>query len=215
MGMVMGRRVLIALAVTLFAASATTAIAQQGRYVDADVIKALRAGGYVIVLRHAASEPDQADLEPRNFKNIKQQQQLTANGRALAKSFGDAVRGIGARVVDVQTSYFHRAHQTAVLAGYPTAKQTIDLTEGSLVASPNENRRRSEALRKLVIQPVPAGETRLLVTHKINLMNAFGKEWFDVKEGEASIFRVENGAYSLMWRVQMDEWSRIAATAKR
>jgi hypothetical protein len=40
------------------------------------------------------------------------------------------------------------------------------------------------------------------------------RRWFDVKEGEASIFGPENGSYELVARVQMDEWSRIAAAAK-
>ena len=44
-------------------------------------------------------------------------------------------------------------------------------------------------------------------------IDALGKDWFDVKEGEASIFRPENGSYHLVARVQMDEWPRLA-TAK-
>lgn len=40
------------------------------------------------------------------------------------------------------------------------------------------------------------------------------QDWFDVKEGEASIFRPENGSYKLVARVLMDEWSRIATAAK-
>jgi hypothetical protein len=32
-----------------------------------------------------------------------------------------------------------------------------------------------------------------------------------VKEGEASLFRPENGSYKVLARVQMDEWPRIAA----
>jgi hypothetical protein len=41
-----------------------------------------------------------------------------------------------------------------------------------------------------------------------------GKDWFDVKEGEASIFRPENGGYRLVAKVQMDEWARIAYAVK-
>jgi hypothetical protein len=35
-----------------------------------------------------------------------------------------------------------------------------------------------------------------------------------VKEGEASLFRPENGSYKLVARVQMDEWPHIAEAAK-
>ena len=52
-----------------------------------------------------------------------------------------------------------------------------------------------------------------MVTHKPNIVDALGKDWFDVKEGEASIFRPENGRYTLVARVQMADWSRLAATA--
>ena len=37
------------------------------------------------------------------------------------------------------------------------------------------------------------------------------KDWAEVKEGEASIFRPANGNYALVARVQMDDWPRIAA----
>ncbi len=55
-------------------------------------------------------------------------------------------------------------------------------------------------------------EAAPLITHQPNIIGALGKDWFDVKEGEASIFRPENGAYKLLARVQMDEWARIAVT---
>ena len=62
------------------------------------------------------------------------------------------------------------------------------------------------------ISDKPATNT-IIVTHRPNILDALGKDWFDVKEGEASIFHVENGASRLIARVQMDEWARIA-TAK-
>ena len=49
------------------------------------------------------------------------------------------------------------------------------------------------------------------MTHKPNIIDALGKDWFEVREGEASIFRPENGRYALVARVQMDEWPRMAA----
>ena len=51
----------------------------------------------------------------------------------------------------------------------------------------------------------------LLATH--NILEALGKEWWDAKEGEASIFRPENGKYVLVARVQMGDWPRIAKAA--
>jgi hypothetical protein len=101
-----------------------------------------------------------------------------------------------------------------VLAGFKGIEKTADLTEGGLVVSPNENNRRAEAFRKMLATAPKAGTNTILITHHPNILAALGKDWFDVKEGEASIFRPEDGGYRLVARVQMDEWSRIATAAK-
>jgi phosphohistidine phosphatase SixA len=178
---------------------------------DKELASTLRAGGLVIVLRHGATFPDQADTDPLNPDNLAAQRHLNEKGKALAKAFGEAFRQIGIPVGKVLTSKFQRAYETAVLAGFTDIEKTFDLTEGGLVVSPNENNRRAEALRKLLDVMPKAGTHTVLVTHKPNIIDALGKDWFDVKEGEASIFRPENGSHKLVARIQMDEWSRIAA----
>jgi broad specificity phosphatase PhoE len=181
---------------------------------NADIAQALRAGGLVIVVRHGATFPDQADTDPLNFDNIAAQRNLNDKGKALAKAFGDALRQAGVPVGKVFTSKYNRAYETAVIAGFKDIAKTADITEGGLVVSPNENNRRSEAFRKMLgTEPTP-GTNTILITHKPNIVDALGKDWFDVKEGEASIFRPENGSYKLLGRVQMDEWSRIAVAVK-
>jgi hypothetical protein len=82
------------------------------------------------------------------------------------------------------------------------------------VVSQNEGNGRIEAFHKMLSTAPMPGTNTILITHKPNIVDALGKDWFDVKEGEASIFRPENGSYELVARVQMDEWSRIAAAAK-
>src|SRR4029453_2312744 len=42
----------------------------------------LRSGGYVIVVRHGATHPDQADTDPLNLDNVAKQRQLNDKGRA-------------------------------------------------------------------------------------------------------------------------------------
>jgi hypothetical protein len=79
------------------------------------------------------------------------------------------------------------------------------------VVSPNENNRRTAALRTLASTPPPAGTNIILVSHKPNIMDAFGKDWFDVREGEASIFRPDGkGGFVLVGRVQGADWPRLA-----
>jgi phosphohistidine phosphatase SixA len=182
---------------------------------DKDIAQALRAGGLVLVVRHGATFPDQADTDPLNFDNIAAQRNLNDKGKALAKAFGDALRQAGVPIGKVYTSKYNRAYETAVLAGFKDIEKTADLTEGGLIVSPNENNRRADAFRKmLALAPKDRTDT-ILITHQPNIVAALGKDWFDVKEGEASIFRPADGTYKLVARVQMDEWPRIAAVASK
>ena len=181
---------------------------------DKDIAQALRAGDLVIVVRHGATFPDQADTDPLNFDNIGAQRNLNDKGKALAKAFGDALRQAGVPIGKVYTSKYNRAYETAVIAGFQDIEKTTDLTEGGLIVSPNENGRRAEAFRKMVATAPKAHTNTILITHQPNIVAALGKDWFDVKEGEASIFRPADGSYKLVARVQMDEWPRIAAVAK-
>jgi hypothetical protein len=88
------------------------------------------------------------------------------------------------------------------------------LTEGGLVVSPNENNRRIQAFHKMLGNPPKPGTNTILLTHKPIIIDAIGNEWFDAKEGEASLFRPESGSYALVARVEMDEWPHIAVAAK-
>jgi len=181
---------------------------------DTNIVKALRAGGFVIVVRHGATFPDQADTDPLNFDNIAAQRNLNDKGKALAKAFGDAIREAGVSVGKVYTSKYNRAYETAVTAGFKDIEKTADITEGGLVVSPNENNRRVDAFHKLLGTAPTPGTNTILITHKPNIVDALGKDWFDVREGEASLFRPENGSYKLIARVQMEDWPHMAAAAK-
>jgi phosphohistidine phosphatase SixA len=182
---------------------------------DSDLAQMLRAGGHVIVIRHGATNEDQADTDPLNTDNIAKQRQLSAKGEDAASALGAAFKQIGVPVARVTTSQFNRAYQTAKLAGFDNVEKSIDITEGGLVVSPKENTRRAQAFRKLASAAPPTGANVLIVSHKPNIIDAFGKDWFEVKEGEASIFKPDGSSYKLVARVQMDEWSRIAAAGKK
>jgi phosphohistidine phosphatase SixA len=192
----------------------TTALLPAAAADDATIARELSAGGLVIVIRHGATFADQADTDPLNFDNTAAQRNLNDKGKLLAKAFGDALRQLDVPVGAVYTSKYNRAYETAVLAGFKDIVKTADLTEGGLVVTPNENARRAHAFVKMIATPPDAGTNTVLITHQPNIVAALGKDWFDVKEGEASIFYPENGGYELLGRVQMDEWQRIAMAAK-
>ena len=204
--------------VTYFARFAVAAVAatlwllsptEQSARAQADWVNALRQGGYVIVFRHGATHQDQADTDPLNPKNVAQQRQLNDAGRAKAKEIGEAFRKLRIPVGQVQSSAFNRAVETGTLMGLGEVASTPDLAEGGLVVTPIENNRRAQALRKLAATVPPAGTNVVVITH----LDAFGKDWFDVREGEASVFQPDGGGYKLIVRVPADEWSKLAQAA--
>ena len=163
------------------------------------------------MLRHGATHQDQADTDPLNHANVTKQRQLNDDGRAKARALGEALRKLQIPVIEIQSSMFNRAIETGTLTGLAPVKQTIDITEGGLVVTPIENTRRAQAMRKIASTNPPAGGNILVVSHKPNIMDAFGKDWFDIREGEASVFKPDGNAYKLIARVQADDWSKFAA----
>src|SRR5262245_46403707 len=141
----------------------------------------MKQGGYVIVFRHGATNRDQADTDPLNHDNIAQQRLLSDKGREVARQVGDAFKTLGIPLGKVYTSKFNRAVETSKLVSGGDVTSTLDLTEGGLVVTPIENDRRAEALKKLAGTMPEVGKNTLIVTHKPNIIDAFGKDWFEVK----------------------------------
>ena len=191
---------------------AVVAASAQAQTTDAKAIAAeLKNGGYVIVMRHGATNRDQADSDPLNPDNIAKQRLLSEQGREQARQVGEAFKKRGIPLETVYTSKFDRAVETRKLIGGGVVTPTFDVTEGGLVVTPIENDRRAGALKKMIATAPPAGKNTLIVTHKPNILDALGKDWFEVKEGEASVFRVDaSGKPQLIARVQAVDWIKAA-----
>jgi broad specificity phosphatase PhoE len=174
----------------------------------AEILTLMRAGGYVIVVRHGATHADQADTDPFNLDNVAKQRQLNDKGRADARALGEVLKSAGVPIGRAYSSRFFRAVETARLIAGKEPTATLDVSEGGLVVSPNENNRRTKALRELAATAPEPGTNTLIVTHKPNILDAFGRDWFEIKEGEASIFKpTGDGKFSLVDRVQIDQWA--------
>ncbi len=199
-------RAAVSLAVVLITVAAW---AQSATSLD-DLLTTLRAGGQVIVVRHGATHADQADTDPLNLENVSKQRQLNDKGHADARSMGEALKRAGIPIGRVYSSRFQRAVETARLIAGKEPEATNDVTEGGQVVSPNENARRMQALRAMAARVPEPGTNTLIVTHKPNILDAFGKDWFDIREGEASVFKPDgSGAYTLVGRVQIAQWATL------
>ncbi len=154
-----------------------------------DVVSVLHKGGYILFLRHPQSNHDQADTDPLNLNNHKAQRHLTDVGRDQAKALGEAFKKLKIPVGKVLASKFYRTLETAKLLDLAEVEAIVDITEGGLVVSPNENQRRAAALRKLLGTVPMEGKNIIIVSHKPNLQDAAGKEFGDLGEAEVVIFQ--------------------------
>jgi len=192
---------------------------------DTGWLESVRKGGYVIVIRHGLTtsdktdpmaNPAKADSKADSMSNMAKkgtgERQLSEEGRAQAKAIGEAMHKLSIPVGVVMTSPLQLAVDTGTLLGYGTTTTNPDLGESGPALSPEENARRADAMRKLAGQR-PADKNLVLVSHKPNILEAFGKDWSNVTEGEASVFEPDGkGGHKLIVRVKSDEWNGLQAT---
>jgi broad specificity phosphatase PhoE len=171
----------------------------------------LRLGGYVIVFRHGATVSDRSNTDSMSRVNVPTQRQLNEEGRTQAKSIGESMRKLKIPVALVLTSTTERALDTAKLLGFGEVTATADLAESKPDSSPDDYNRRAQAFRKLVGERPPADNNVVIVSHKPNIVDAFGKDWSDVREGEASVFEPDGcGGYRFVARIQANTWTELA-----
>ena len=201
-------------AVLLFLLGCSQASAEDSR----ELVSALKQGGYVIVFRHGATDDGQKDIYPLNFEDMKAQRQLSEKGRDMARQIGTAIKKLGIPIGEIYTSRLNRAIETGKLLSDKEVKPVDVLTDSgagsaSAMANPGGgNAKAGLALRELVNAAPKAGTNTLMVTHKTNIADAFGKEASDVQEGEAFIYRSNGSAPSaFVTRVKAAFWIEQAA----
>jgi phosphohistidine phosphatase SixA len=180
--------------------------------VPTELLPALRKGGYVLFIRHPKTNPDQADTDPLHLDNIKEQRQLSEEGRRQARTLGEAFRALKIPIDKVISSKFYRAQEAARLLDAGEVTVSVDLAEGGLVVPPRENERRAKALQELLSTEPAQGKNLVIVSHKPNLQDAAGKEFGDLAEAEVVVFKpLGKGKFKLVARVKSpDVWSQWA-----
>lgn len=205
----MRTNVLIAILAPILAA-ASLAPASGAELAGPELAKALRHGGYVLVMRHAsspASPPPAAEADPGNPTR---ERQLDAAGRAAATAMGEAIRKLHIRVGRVWSSPTYRALETARLAGLPKptpAPQIGDHGQSMSAATGDQ----SDWLKARAAERPRPGTDTVLITHQPNVAAAFGEDAKGLGDGEALVFRPEGaGKAELVARIPMNDWPKLA-----
>ena len=183
-------------------------------------VSLLKQGGYVVVFRHGATDESQKDIYPFRFEDMKAQRQLNEKGRETARTIGVSLKELGILIGEVYTSRLNRAVETGKLIGAGDVVPKDELTDSSAgsassMANPEGNNEKlGRSLRELGASKATATTNVLIVTHKTNVTDAFGKTYADIQEGEALIFRPTTLLWKQAWVLQ-SIGKRISSAKKR
>jgi phosphohistidine phosphatase SixA len=173
-----------------------------------DLVKALRLGGYVIVMRPASSPMEAPDAKTANPDNINHERQLDEQGRATAVAMGKALRELKIPVREVLSSPTYRALETVRFAQLGNPSPIAELGDGGR-GMQSSTEAYAAWLRNRVTQ-FPAGTNTFLVTHFPNMSQAFPQLTANLADGEALIFGPDGkGGATLVARVKIEEWPRM------
>lgn len=184
--------------VVVWLAAASAAVAAP----DPSVFAALERGGFVVVMRHAATDHRQTDETPVDLRDCATQRNLTARGRADARAVGAAFRARRLPVGKVFASPFCRTLETARLAfGRATPARSLLVWT---VGTKEQVRRQVARFRRLVGTRPARGTLTVLVTHRDLIEPALG---VDLEEGDAAVVAPRgNGTFQLVTIVRPREW---------
>lgn len=173
---------------------------------DASLIKALRAGGYVIAIRHAKTDMNQKDTQGDDYADCAKQRNLTDEGRADAKALGEAFKAMKVPVAEVLTSPYCRCKETAELA---FGKFTID------TRCMGEDQASIDARATLLGAKPPAGQNVVIVTHQNSMGKSTGTDVPYYNEGGALLIVPKGGTeFEMGHTIVFEDWARLAQVAK-
>ncbi len=190
-----------------------TAPAQEGKELsDAQLVGALRQGGYNIYFRHAATDWSQSDqvreagdwtsCDPSRIR------QLSDDGRETARAVGAAIRALGVPVGKVLASPYCRTAETASLMELGQVETTTDVMN-MRVAEYFGGREAivKTARSRLAAKPAP-GTNTVIVAH-----GNVARDSTPVYPGEAEgvVFLPDgDGGFSVITRVSPERWGELA-----
>jgi phosphohistidine phosphatase SixA len=166
----------------------------------------LKRGGYVIFIRHTATDWQTADAESLDLKNCATQRSLSDKGRDDARAIGAAIKRFSVPVGRVAASPYCRCLETARLA---FGQADVDDGLAQLAGKPTQAEWQPvfEKLRsRLATRPAP-GTNTVLVGHGTSLL---GAAQVKVEEGQAAIFEPRgNGEFRLVGRLAVADWAKL------
>lgn len=181
---------------------------------DDAAIEALKAGGYVVYLRHGETDSGR-DSDFDRLDNCVTQRNLSPRGEEQSRQMGATIRRLAIPVTSVAASPFCRTRKTAELA-FGSAPLEAALTSYTDMP-PTQRDATNGFVRRQFATAVPAGTNLFLVGHSPpfdaatqHLQPPQFKDKVFLKEGDAAVIRADGrGGYALVGHITVKSWSQM------
>jgi phosphohistidine phosphatase SixA len=173
-------------------------------------LKALRAGGHVLVMTHGAVEADERDEPGVRPDDCARQQGLSDLGRLAASGTGTLLARLDVPVGAIVSSRYCRALESAQRIADATRTKntsTLNALNDAHAAPPAVAQARAMALRRLVSTAPRGRSNTLLLTHKANLSRTFELDGTPPADGELWVFKPAAQGHERIARIQLVELS--------
>lgn len=170
------------------------------------LVEALRGGGYVLYIRHTATDFGQNDAAMTSYEDCSKQRNLTAAGRADARAIGAALRALKVPIGAVLASPYCRTLETGRLV-FGNATVSPGMRGGP--AQPDSPARYAE-LRAVLSTPVAGSTNTAISSHGNPFLGVAGPP--HLAEGEVAVVRPDgNGRFTVVARVPVRGFPELAA----
>ncbi|MFZ7124719.1 MAG: histidine phosphatase family protein [Desulfobacterales bacterium] len=178
---------------------------------DAELVSALRNGGYHIYFRHAASDWSRQDrvTAEGDWKSCDpaRMRQLSEDGRAVARRIGEVIRRLAIPVGRIQSTEYCRTRETAELmklGPVTTTRELMNMRAAEFFGGRNAV---VERARRLLSTPPAEGTNTVMVAHGNLLLAVSGS---NTVEAGAAVFKPQGGeTFSLVTRLSPEDWERL------
>lgn len=173
---------------------------------DAALVRALRAGGYILALRHTHTDMNQKDEQGDNYDDCAKQRNLDNQGRMEARLIGESLKAMKLPIAAVYSSPFCRNKETAQLAFGAFTLQNACMGEDEASVA---------ARAALLGTAPPQGQNVAIVTHRHSMARSTGLGLETFGEGGALVIIPRGGSnYEIVHTIDVKDWERLATVAR-